>query len=103
MENQTEKSKIKEQLKEEIAKWQSKMDEAKLQLHLGAKEAQDKIDPLVKELEQKFAQAKKKWEEIDDASEDAWNDIHEGFKSSFKSMSKAFNKAKKHFNQDKKK
>jgi hypothetical protein len=29
MENQTEKGKLKEQLKEEIARWQTKMDEAK--------------------------------------------------------------------------
>ena len=97
MENQTEKSKIKEELKEEIAKWQTKMDEAKLQLHLGAKEAQDKIDPYIEELELKFEQAKKKMEEIDDAAEDAWDDIQEGFKSSFKSMSEAFSKAKQHF------
>ena len=101
MENQTEKSKLKEQLKEEITKWQTKMDEAKLQLHLGAKEAQDKIDPIVRELELKYQQALKKWEEIDDASEDAWDDIKEGLQSSFKSMSEAFNKAKKHFKEDK--
>jgi hypothetical protein len=46
-------------------------------------------------------QARKKWEEIDDASEDAWDDIKEGLQSSFKSMSEAFAKAKKHFKEDK--
>jgi hypothetical protein len=102
MENQTEKGKLKEQLKEEIARWQTKMDETKLQLHLGAKEAQDKIDPYVKELELKYEQAMKKWEEIDEASENAWEDIQEGLQSSFKSMSEAFNKAKQHFKDDEK-
>lgn len=97
MENQLEKSSLKEQLKEEINKWQTKMDEAKLQLHLGGKEVKDKIDPFVKELEQKYAHAKKKLEEIDDASENAWDDIQQGFQSSFKAMSEAFNKAKQHF------
>jgi len=97
MENSTEKNKVKEQLKEEISKWQTKIDEAKLQVHLGAKEAQDKIDPYIEELELKYEQAKKKWEEIDDASENAWEDIKEGFQASFKSMSEAFNKAKEHY------
>lgn len=66
-------------------------------MHLGAKEAQDKMDPYMNELELKVAQAKKKWEEIDDASENAWEDIKIGFHASFKSMSEAFNKAKEHY------
>lgn len=39
---------------------EDKMDEAKLQLHLGGKEVKDKTDPYVKDLEQKYARAKKK-------------------------------------------
>lgn len=97
MENRLEKSKIIKQLDQEINKWEAKLDEVKLQLHLGAKDAKDKIDPYVKEMEQKIDEAKNKWNEIADASENAWDEIHDGLKGSFKSMSVAFDKAKKHF------
>jgi len=97
MENQSEKAKLSESMKVEIDRWQTKLDEAKLQLHLGAKEAQDKIDPHIKGLEQQLEEAKKKWKQFDQAADKAWDDIEEGFKSSFTAMQEAFNKAKKHF------
>ena len=75
------------ELEKEMAKWRTKMDEAKVQLHLGAKEAQDKIQPYVDQLEQELAEADKKWKEFDAATESAWQDIRNGLKLSFKATS----------------
>ena len=92
---------VKQQMEDELANLQTKIDEAKLQVHLGAKDTQDKIQPYVDELEEELAQAKKQWNQFEDASEGAWADIQSGLSKSIKSMEIAFDKAKKHFPADK--
>ncbi len=92
-----DEKKIKEQLQTELANLQSIVDEVKLQMHLGAKEAQAKIQPYLEELEQELDQAKEKWEEFENSSENAWEDIQAGLSKSVKSMQQAFENAKKHF------
>ena len=88
---------VKDQLEDELENVQSMVDEIKLQLHLGAKEAQDKIQPHLDELEQEFMQTKEKWSQFESSSESAWEDIQAGLRLSLKSMQQAFEKAKKHF------
>ena len=92
----SEKS-VKEQLQAELTHLQSIVDEVRLQMHLGAKEAQDNIQPHLDELEQELRQAKEKWDQFESNSESAWEDIQTGFRKSLKSMQQAFEKAKKHF------
>lgn len=86
---------MKEQLQTELANLQSIVDEVKLQMHLGAKEAQEKIQPHLEEMELSYA--KKKWDQFEGSSESVWEDIQTGFRKSLKSMQQAFEKAKKHF------
>ncbi|PTN11577.1 hypothetical protein [Nitrosomonas aestuarii] len=94
---------MKKQLQTELENLQSIVDEVKLQMHLGAKEAQDNIQPHLDELEQELRQAKEKWNQFENSSESAWKDIQNGLSLSLKSMQQAFEKAKKHFpEQDKK-
>ncbi len=94
---------VREKLQAELENLQSIVDEVKLQMHLGAKEAQDKIQPHLDELEQELRQAKEKWGQFESSSESAWADIQAGLRLSLKSMQHAFEKAKKHFpEQDKK-
>ena len=94
---------MKEQLQAELTNLQSLVDEVKLQMHLGAKEAQDNIQPYLEELELELSQAKRKWDQFENSSEGAWEDIQTGLRKSLKSMQQAFEKAKKHFpEQDKK-
>jgi predicted nucleic acid-binding Zn-ribbon protein len=81
----------------ELSQWQTKVDEAKLQLHLGAKEVQDKLQPHVDELEQELSQAQAQWQQFQDSAEGAWDSIEDGVNLSIKAMQKAFDKAKKHF------
>ena len=94
---QAQRQTLTEQLKGEMAKWQTKMDEAKVQLHLGAKEAQDKIQPHIDKLEKELSQAEKQWEELETVAEGAWQEIHRGLRLSLKSMQQAFEKAEQHF------
>tara|TARA_R110002073_G_C9145147_1_gene552953 strand:- start:54 stop:353 length:300 start_codon:yes stop_codon:yes gene_type:complete len=97
------KKTVKDQLQSELENVQSMVDEVKLQMHLGAKEAQDKIQPHLDELEQELKQTKEKWSQFESSSESAWEDIQAGLRLSLKSMQQAFEKAKKHFPaQDKK-
>ena len=94
---QAEKSKLKVQLEEELAAWQARVDEARLQMHLGAKDAQDEIQSQLEDLERELQKAKQQWGQLENASENAWNDISRGLSLSFDSMKDAFAKAKKHF------
>lgn len=94
---------VKDQLQDELENVQSMVDEIKLQLHLGAKEAQDKIQPHLDELEQEFRQAKEKWSQLENSSESAWEEIQAGLRLSLKTMQVAFEKAKRHFPEQEKK
>jgi len=97
---QTEKSKLKIQLEEELATWQTRIGEARLQIHLGSRDAQDTMQSHLQELEREFQKAKEQWGQLESASENAWNDISHGLKLSFDSMKDAFAKAKQHFPKD---
>ncbi|MCE7913395.1 MAG: hypothetical protein DYH15_01680 [Nitrosomonas sp. PRO4] len=88
---------LKEKLQTEMENLQSLVDEVKLQMHLGAKEAQDKIQPYLDELELELSEAKDKWEQFESSSESAWEEIETGLRKSYKSMQQAFERAKKHF------
>ena len=101
MSDQEKSSTTKEQLKAELAKWQTKIDEAKLQMHLGAKDAQGKLGPHVEQLEKEMDQAKRQLADLENKSGAALEDLKHGFKLSTKSMQKAFEKAQQHFVEDK--
>ncbi len=97
MDKKAEQQKLAETLNEELAKWQTRIDEAKVQMHLGAKEIQDKIQPHVDELEHELDRAKKQWDKLEDAAESAWSEVENGVNVSIKAMKKAFDKAQQHF------
>ena len=99
----TEQKTVLVQFHGELQSWQTKIDEAKLQMHLGTKEVEQKIQPYVEQLEQDLTQAKEDWEQLADASEGAWKDIQSGVSNSIKSMQMAFENAKKHFPDEDKK
>lgn len=101
MSEQAKKQTIKEQLEKELETWQTKMDEAKVQMHLGLKDAEDKIKPHVEKLDQELNEAKVKLEEFDKRSDDAWGDVKAGVDSSIEAMKMAFESAEKHFTKDK--
>ncbi len=101
MNESTNLDKLKAQLDAELASWQTKIDEARVQLELGSKEAEDKIRPYIKQLENEMGEAKEKWVQLEEASEHSWEDIKSGLDLSMDAMKEAFSSAKKHFSSDK--
>lgn len=84
-------------LETEFAEWQTKIDAAKLQMHLGARDARDNLQPQLQQLENELSQAKAEWNKLQEASESAWDDVHHGLKLSLKAMQRSFDKASRHF------
>ncbi len=101
MNESTRMNEMKAQLKAEMAKWQTKLDEARVQANLGSKEAEEKIQPYLDQLENEMYKAKEKWTELEGASENSWQEIKVGLDSSVDAMKEAFSNAKKHFSSDK--
>lgn len=93
----TKTEELKVQLEKELAKWQTRIDEARVQANLGSKEAEDKLRPHLEKLENELADAKIKWAKLDEASENSWSDIKQGLDVSVDAMKEAFSKARKHF------
>ena len=101
MNESTKLDEIKSRMEAELAKWQTRIDEARVQLELGSKDAEDKIRPYISQLENEMGQAKDKWAQLEDASEHSWEDIKSGLDLSMDTMKEAFSSAKKHFSDDK--
>ena len=97
MEEKKDKQAAAEQLKAEMEKWQAKLDEAKVQLDLAAKDGRDRLQPHVDKLQMEWDEANSRMKELQAASGDAWQDIHHGLKISLKAMQQAFSKAEKQF------
>ena len=92
---------IKTQLETELANWQTKIDEARVQLDLGSKDVVDKLQPHIEQLENEMDEAKAKWSQLIDASDHSWADIKSGLDLSIDAMKEAFSSASKHFTNDK--
>lgn len=84
-------------LESEIDQWQARVDAAKLQMHLGAKEAREKLLPHVERLEQDLGRVKASWAQLEESSENAWKDTQHGLKISLLALRRSFDKAKQHF------
>ena len=100
MEEKKDKQAAAEQLKVEMDKWQTKLEEAKVQLDLAAKDGRDMLQPHVDKLQKEWDEANSRMKELQAASGDAWQDIHHGLKISMKAMQLAFSKAERHFGND---
>ena len=101
MSNSENMDKLKAQLEEEMAKWQTQIDEAKVQANLVGMEAAEKLRPHIESLEQEMYRAKNKLADFESASEKSWTDVKAGLDLSVEAMKEAFANAKKHFDSDK--
>jgi len=101
MNESTKLDELKSKLDAELSSWQTKIDEARVQLELGSKDAEDKIRPYINKLENEMDQAKEKWAQLEEASEHSWAEIKSGLDVSMDAMKEAFSSAKKHFTGDK--
>ena len=84
-------------LKSEIDQWQARIDAAKLQMHLGAREARDKLRPHIERLEQDLGRVKASWAQLEESSENAWKDTQHGLRISLLALRRSYDKAKQQF------
>jgi len=84
-------------LKPEIDQWQARIDAAKLQMHLGTKEARAKLRPHVERLEQDLGRVNIAWVQLEASSDDAWKDIYHGLKLLLLAIRRSFAKAEQYF------
>ena len=85
------------ELKPEIDQWQTKIDAAKLQMHLGTKEARAKLRPHIERLEHDLGRVNIAWVQLEESSDAAWKDIHHGLKILLLVIRRSFAKAEQHF------
>ena len=84
-------------LKSEIDQWQARIDAAKLQMHLGAREARDKLRPHIERLEQDLGRVKASWAQLEESSENAWKDTQHGLGITLLALRRSYDKAIQHF------
>lgn len=81
----------------ELAKWSLKIEIAKHQLEDTSANTHEKLKFQLDKLERKYDETFEEFKEFEEASSDAWDDINDGLKSSFKTMKETYKKAEKHF------
>ena len=93
----SEQQQVISDIKSEIDQWQARIDAAELQMHLGAREARDKLQPHVEKLEQDLGRVKASWAQLEESSENAWKDTQHGLRISLLALRRSYDKAKQHF------
>jgi hypothetical protein len=93
----SEQQQVISDIKPAIDQWQARIDAAKLQMHLGAREARAKLQPHVEKLEQDLGRVKASWAQLEESSENAWKDTQHGLKISLLALRRSYDKAKQHF------
>ena len=93
----TDQKTLGQQLDDAMAMWEAKIDEARVQMNLGSKDAMDAMQPHIDQLEEGLNKAKDQWQDFANSSEGAWDEIQSGMSDSMKSMQQAISKATKNF------
>ncbi|WP_415225343.1 hypothetical protein [Psychromonas sp.] len=83
-------------LKNELAAWQTKVDEAKVQMDLAEKEIQTALRPHLKTLDNELLNARVKLEKLKSSAENSEHEFAKGVNSSIDKMKELYEKAKQH-------
>ena len=67
-----------QQLDDAMAMWETKIDEARVQMNLGSKDAMDAMQPHIDQLEEGLNKAKEQWQDFANNSDGAWDEIQNG-------------------------
>lgn len=76
-----------------LQEWSTKIDELKVQAHLGKAEAQEEYERQIKMLREKESRLSRKLNELRDAGGEAWDEIKFGIDSAVDDLKDAFGKA----------
>ena len=89
-----------EQLREELARtqmeqWEGHLDDLEVQVHLGAMEVRDRLDPIVARVRGQLAEARSRMETGGETAADAASAIRSGIEAAWKDMRHALAEAQK--------
>lgn len=87
----------KEKIRAQLDEWKAEAD--KLRAKMRQKQAESKIDTskYLDEIKKNRKRVKAKLEELEDAGEDAWDDIKAGLEKATSELKESFSKARKKF------
>jgi len=90
----TNKSAYVEKLKARIAEWDAEIDRLQAKAAEASADARIRFDHAIDDLKRHRTAAATKAKEVHEASDDAWDDLKDGFEAAMKNLSDAFKTAK---------
>jgi len=91
-----------EMLADQLREWDTEIDELKVKAHLAKADAKDEFAKQLEELRAKREAAQGKLQQLQEAGDEAWDDIKAGVEKSWTEMKGAFRSAIAKFTDDKK-
>lgn len=91
-----------EMLADQLRVWDTEIDELKVKAHLAKADAKDELAKQIEELRIKKEAAQSKLQQLQEAGDEAWDDIKAGVEKSWTEMKGAFRSALSKFTDDKK-
>lgn len=91
-----------EMLADQLRVWDTEIDELKVKAHLAKADAKDEFAKQIEELRVKKEAAQSKLQQLQEAGDEAWDDIKAGVEKSWTEMKGAFRSALSKFTDDKK-
>lgn len=81
---------LKKQLAQaEVDRWQGRIDDLELQVHLGAMETSERVKTLLEQLRRRWAEAKAQYEVTSEAATEGAGAVGESFRKAFKDLKQA--------------
>lgn len=91
-----------EMLADQLREWDTEIDELKVKAHLAKADAKDELQKQIEELRVQKEAAQSKLKQLQDAGDEAWDDIKVGVEKSWTEMKGAFRSAMSKFTDGKK-
>ena len=91
-----DKQSLSTKLKNELAAWQTKADEARVQMDLAGKEIQTALGPHLKALDNELLSAQRKLGKLKSSAENTEHKFEQGVNSSIAKIKELYEKAKQH-------
>ncbi len=86
----------------QLQEWETELDGLKVKVHLAKADAQDELQKQIEELRSKKEMAQGKLKQLQEAGDEAWDDIKAGVEKSWTELRGAFSSAISKFTDDKK-
>src|SRR6056297_2046857 len=97
MDEKDEKDAYRQKLEARLDQWRAEIDKLQAKAAEAGADARVEYEKQVDELREKQDEAREKLKELDNASDDAWQDIKEGVEKAWESLGDAVKSARERF------